>query len=462
MDVVIAGSSSAVRGTVSMPADKAICHRAALLAALSSSTVEIKPWATGDDCRRTLDVLQALGVGVAETSDGVRVQGAGLAGWRAPREALSCGDSGTTMRLLCGALAGQPFRAEVTGGPSLSQRPMRRIAEPLTAMGARVTGVSGAGQEVRPPLVIEGRRPLRGITHTLPVASAQVKSAILLAALFADGPTTVVEPSPTRDHTERLLHLSGVTLGREGHRLTLQPPVRLSVPARLAVPADPSSAAFFIVAACLLPGSRLVIPDVGLNPTRTAFLEVLKRMGASLAINLDADGWEPRGTVTATPSPLRGTTVTPAEVPQLIDEIPILMVAACAAEGTTRFEGVGELQVKETDRLRSMTDGLRALGADVTVEVAGPAAGDTPSAAGTVPPRSPSTTVIVRPSRLHGGVVDSFGDHRTAMSLAVAGLAATGATRVQGAECVRKSLENFFELLTDLTTTGTVKVIDNA
>lgn len=428
MDARISPTRS-IRGTVSLPADKAICHRAALLAALATDATEISPWASGDDCQRTLSVLQGLGVPVSRTDGGVRIDGVGLAGLRVPAGPLHCGDSGTTIRLACGILAGQLFTSRLTADRSLSQRPMRRIVEPLARMGVRFERGGGSG-EIYPPLILTGRRPLAGIEYQMPVASAQVKSAILLAGLYADRATSVIESTPTRDHTERLLSRFGVPVRREGQRIVIEPPQGdLRSGGQVQVPGDPSSAAFFLVAAAVVPDSELTIRDMSLNPTRVRFLEVLTRMGASIRCDAQPDPWEPRGTVTVRSSALRGVTVAPEEVPQLIDELPVLMVAACAAEGETRFEGIGELRVKETDRLRSMTAGLAAMGAQV---------------------QSGSSRVVVRRSRLRGADVDSFGDHRTAMSLAVAGLFAAGDTRIRGAECVSKSLHNFFDLLASI------------
>ncbi len=429
-------------GTLRLPADKAICHRAAILSALADGPTLITPWSSADDCQRTLAIVEQLGVPVARTAEGIQIEGVGLNGLKPPIHELDCGDSGTTMRLVCGILAGQPFTSRLHAGPSLSRRPMRRIVEPLTQMGACIEGHL-QDQEVYPPLTIRGRKPLGAIRYPMPVASAQVKSAILLAGLYAEGRTVVIEPVQTRDHTERLLNDFGVQVrpeAPEGRIVPLEGPVqRLQSPGRLPVPADPSSAAFFIVAAAIVPGSRVILHDVGLNPTRTGFLRVLERMGARLHIEMQDDGWEPRGTITVENAQLRGTTITANEVPLLIDEVPILVVAACVAEGQTRFEGLGELRVKETDRLHSMVTGLKAMGANLLA--------------------SPDGSLVVQGGRsLHHATVESFGDHRTAMSLAVAGLLAQGQTRVLGVECVAKSLGNFFELLASVVGSSIVKV----
>lgn len=434
MDVVIQ-QASGIRGELRLPADKAISHRAALLCALTEGQTDIVSWPTGDDCQRTLGVLERLGVAIDRSPTEIRIHGVGLTGLRAPQGELDCGESGTTIRLTAGLLAGQPFESRLTAGPSLSQRPMRRIIEPLSQMGARISSEAsmpsfeGSPPEAYPPLTIsECLGPIRGISHTMPIASAQVKSAILLAGLYADGPTTVIEPSHTRDHTERLLQLLGVSVHQAEGAVTIQPPHReLATPGRLAVPGDFSSAAFFIVAAAVLPGSSLAIHDVGLNPTRIYLLEVLRRMGASIEWTVCDEAWEPRGEVRVTyRQPLHGVIVEAEEAPRLIDELPILMVAACTAQRETRFKGVGELRVKETDRVKSMTSGLRKLGARVLWS---------------------DPDLLIAGPLLTGDVVESFNDHRTAMSLAVAGLVAAGQTTIRGAECVGKSFGEFFDVV---------------
>jgi len=445
MDAVIVPPVRPGHGTLRLPADKAICHRVALLCALTSGSTEISPWSSAEDCQHTLATLERLGVTIRQTPSGLEIQGVGLTGLRAPKTDLYCGDSGTTMRLSAGLLAGQPFVSRLTAGPSLSRRPMRRIIEPLSQMGAQIKAISTASFEGNPPedyppLDIAGTRPLKGMTYALPVASAQVKSAILLAGLYANGPTTVIEPTITRDHTERLLSRIGVRIRRQDRAVTLEPPTQqLQAPGRLTIPGDPSSAAFFIVAAAILPGSRLIITDVGLNPTRSQFLEVLRRMGASIHVETRDHGWEPHGTITVEATPLHGTTIVASEVPALIDEIPILMVAACAAEGTTCFEGLQELRVKETDRLQAMREGLSLLNAHLLLH--------------------PNGDVVITKSPLRGRTVNSFRDHRTAMSLTIAGLLAEGHTRIQDCGCVAKSFGNFYECLASVVGPSTVKIV---
>ena len=427
MDVLL-HPAAPLRGTLTLPPDKALCQRAVLVAALADGVTEICPWPAAEDCQRALDVVRGLGVEATRLVDGMRIAGRGRAGLHQPSGPLACGESGTTLRLSAGLLAGCAFRSILAAGPSLSRRPMRRIIEPLTQMGAAIQG-QPMGDDVVPPLRIEGRAQLRAIRYTLPVASAQVKSAILLAALAADGPTTVIEPAATRDHTERLLRRCGVKVN-QGAQVALTPgPVRAPGPVHL--PGDFSSAAFFIAAACCVPGSELVLRDVGLNPTRTGLLTVLARMGARIDAQVREDGWEPRGVLTARAQPLAATQVSAGEMPGLIDELPLLMAVSACARGRTRFSGVGELRVKETDRVQSMAAGLRALGARVN---------------------QPAPDVVeIEGGSLAGGRVDSAGDHRTAMSLAVAALTADGPTTISGAECVAKSYPGFFEQLRALT-----------
>lgn len=442
MDAIIQHSPP-LSGTLQVPPDKAICHRAVLVGALADGLTEIHPWPEADDCQRTLQLVEALGLQVSRSGDTVQVHGRGQNALRQPGEALECGESGTTLRLAAGLLAGQPMTATLAAAPSLKGRPMRRIIEPLTRMGAHIEGTRAAEHpgEWYPPLTIRGTRPLRAMRYEMRVASAQVKSAILLAGLFADGPTTVSEPVPTRDHTERLLRHCGITVERRNGRVTVAPG-QLSCPGRLRVPGDFSSAAFLIVAAACVAGSSLALEDVSLNPTRVGLLAQLARMGAQIRADLSDEPWEPRGRITLEARPLQAIRLTPAEVPAVIDELPVLMVAAACAAGTSRFEGVGELRVKETDRIQSMVDGLRGLG----VRVGLPA----PDA------------VEITGGRLVGAPVDSAGDHRTAMSLSVAGLVASGQTRLRGAECVSKSFPEFFGLLGRLAGSSTVKTIDKA
>jgi 3-phosphoshikimate 1-carboxyvinyltransferase len=439
MDAVIAPARRGLRGRVRVPSDKAICHRIALACSVASGVTEVSPWSTAKDCRHTLEAMRQLGVKLTLDGARLRIEGAGVEGLRAPAAPIHCGDSGTTMRLLAGLLAGQPFASRITGSPQLLGRPMRRIVDPLVRMGARVEGASGFHpNEIYPPLAIAGRRPLEGLTYAMPIASAQVKSAILLAGLASRAPVTVVEPSSTRDHTERLLQRLGASVHRDGRAVTLEPVTRpLRAPGRLTVPGDPSSAAFLVVAAAIVPGSQVTIEGVGLNPSRMHFLTILRRMGASIQEELREE-WEPQGSLAVEGSALRAVTVGPDEVPLVIDELPALMAAAAVAQGTSRFEALAELRVKETDRLQSMLSGLSRMGAEI----------ETIGASG----------LRITGGPLRGAVVDSFGDHRTVMSLALAGLAAEGETTIRGAECVGKSFGEFFDVLASVAGPDAVRV----
>lgn len=442
MDAIIQPAAGPLQGTLTVPPDKAICHRAVLVASLAEGDTEIRPWPAAEDCQRTRELIQGLGVEVQASAESARIRGRGQDGLRAPAHELFCGESGTTLRLAAGLLAGQPFSTRLTAGPSLSRRPMRRIVEPLARMGARIEAApSSSPEECSPPLTVHGRRPLRAIRYDMPVASAQVKSAVLLAGLSAEGPTTVVERQPTRDHTERMLERFGARVRREGLAVSVEPGP-LTSPGTLILPGDVSSAAFLLVAAACVPGSRVMIQEVGLNPTRIGLLGVLTRMGAGVRWTIEEEQGEPRGTIVVEARPLRGITLTAKEVPRIIDELPILMVAAACGQGVTRLPGLGELRVKETDRIQSMVSALGRMGARLHV--------------------SGAETVEIEGGRLRGAVVESAGDHRTAMSLAVAGLAAQGTTTVRGAECVAKSFPEFFDCLRLLAGSPTVKTVDKA
>ena len=409
------------------------------MGALCQGPTRILHCLAADDVQRSRAAVEALGVPVRKEGESWVVEGKGIEVFRAPAARLDMGNSGTTTRLLLGILAGCPFEATLFGDASLSNRPMRRVTEPLQKMGAVIRGENGAD---RLPLTIRGGG-LKGTRHTLAVPSAQVESALLLAGLSAEGPTTVVEPVPTRDHTEQMLAYMGAEIsviaspeGAKQSHITIKPGAKLKG-REIEVPGDFSSAAFFLVAAAIVPGSSVTIRRVGLNPTRTGLLDLLRRMGARVTVvarssegpiaRNDNQAWEPVGDVTVSYAPLQAVTVEPSLIPGIIDELPILMVAASQAEGCSRMEGGGELRVKETDRIRSMVTGLSAMGAGI---------------------RSEGDTVIVEgPRRLKGAVVDSFGDHRTAMALAVAALTAEGATTVRESEWVSISFPDFEQTL---------------
>ena len=434
MEVRIGHAERPLRGVVSVPGDKSISHRAVILASMAEGTSRLLGVLDSDDVRSTIQAVRGLGAAVevrprdSGTCECV-VRGWGAGGPAEPRAALDCGNSGTTARLLMGVVAGWPIEVTFAGDESLSARPMRRVLEPLELMGALSESREGGLM----PLTLNGGA-FSAIDYRSPVASAQVKSAILLAGTRARGITTVVEPAPSRDHTERMLPAFGAPVVRDVAtcRASVSGPTVLE-PCDVEVPGDPSSAAFVVGAAVLIPGSEVRLPHVCVNPTRTGFLSVLDRMGACVAVEPGEEtGGELRGTIVARYTPhLAATTILPAEVPALIDEIPLLAVVATGAAGVTRFEGIGELRVKETDRLAAIAEGLTRFGALVRsgedwLEVSG---GDT----------------------LRGCTVSSHGDHRLAMAWAVAGLAATGETLIDRFEAVGVSYPGF---LADLTALG--------
>jgi 3-phosphoshikimate 1-carboxyvinyltransferase len=419
--------ATAVRGHIAVPGDKSISHRAVLLGAIGDGETSVRGFGRSGDTEATIAAVRALGATVHdEDVDTLRIEGVGLRGLKAPDGPIDCGNSGTTLRLLAGILAGQQGRFELTGDESLCRRPVDRIAEPLAQMGASVESTDGT-----PPLTIEGGE-LRGIRYELPVASAQVKSCVLLAGLYAQGRTTVVEPLPTRDHTELMLAAAGVRVMRQQRRVSVGPVESLNL-GEVVVPGDFSTAAPFVVAATLLPGSELTIHDVGLNPRRTGLLDVLARMGARITIfHRHRSGGEPVGDLEIRSAELTATTVRPEEVPLLVDELPLFALAAGCSRGESRVEGARELRVKETDRIETVTTSLRALGVRITASDDG---------------------FVVRgvPSRPKGGGMDSHGDHRIAMLGAVAGLVSRDGVDVEGAEAVAVSFPGFFELLDSVT-----------
>ena len=419
--------ATAMRGHIAVPGDKSISHRAVLLGAIGDGETIVSGFGRSGDTEATIAAVRALGATVHEEDvDTLRVEGAGLRGLRAPDVPIDCGNSGTTLRLLAGILAGQPGRFELTGDESLRRRPVDRIAEPLAQMGATVETTDGT-----PPLTIEGGE-LRGIRYELPVASAQVKSCVLLAGLYAQGRTTVVEPLPTRDHTELMLAAAGVRVTRQQRRVSVGPVESLGL-GEVVVPGDFSTAAPFVVAATLLPGSELTIHDVGLNPRRIGLLDVLARMGARITIfHRHRSGGEPVGDLEILSAELTATTVRAEEVPLLVDELPLFALAAACARGESRVEGARELRVKETDRIETVTAARRAFGIRIT-------------------PADDGFVVRGVPSRPRGGAMDSQDDHRIAMLGAVAGLVSRDGADVGGAEAVAVSFPGFFELLDSVT-----------
>jgi 3-phosphoshikimate 1-carboxyvinyltransferase len=415
-------------GEIEVPGDKSISHRAALFGALAEGRTEITGYLEGEDCLNTIAAIRALGVEVTRKGEGrYLVDGAGLTGLTEPDNVIDCGNSGTGARLLLGVLAGQPFTTVLTGDDSLRGRPMGRVAEPLTRMGAQVAGRDGGR---RLPLAITGRRPLTALDYRSPVASAQVKTALLLAGLWADGPVTVEEPAQSRDHTERMLAGFGARLDAAPGRVTITPGTRL-IGQPIAVPGDISSAAFFLVAGAVVPEADVTIRHVGVNPTRTGVLDVLAAMGAQLRRQAaTVGGGEPASDLLVASGPLSGTEIAGALIPRLIDEIPVLAVAACVASGTTRVRDAAELRVKESDRIAAVATELGKMGARIR--------------------ETPDGLEIQGGARLTGARVRSAGDHRMAMALAVAGLIAEGPTVIEDAECIATSFPGFADLLNRL------------
>ncbi len=412
---------------ITVPGDKSISHRAVIIAALANGICKLEGFLPSEDCMHTVNALRALGIRIEQPEPDTLVVHGKKRVLTPPKEEIDCGNSGTTMRLLAGLLAGQTFESCLVGDASLSRRPMDRVIEPLRKMGANI---AAEGPEQTPPLRIHGGS-LRGIHYKSPVASAQVKSAILLAGLFAKGKTTVAEPSNTRNHTELMFRYFLVRTAKTDRSVSVfgdQVPESRD----FTIPGDISSAAFWLVAAAAQPGGHLLVRHIGLNDTRTALLGVLVRMGAQVREAVeDVDQLEPRGIVEVTGAPLKGTVIQGKEVPQLIDELPVLAVAGALATGTTIIRHAQELRVKETDRLAAIAHNLRIMGAQVIemsdgIEIHGPAP-------------------------LRGARVASFGDHRIAMAFAVAGLFADGETIVQDADCIRESYPGFQGVLEEFT-----------
>jgi 3-phosphoshikimate 1-carboxyvinyltransferase len=411
--------------TVAVPGDKSISHRAIMLGSIAEGQTRVSGFLAGEDCLATMRAFRRMGVRIEQRAPTeLAIQGVGLHGLQAPVEDIDLGNSGTAMRLLAGVLAGQGFTTTLTGDESLTGRPMQRIITPLSEMGASIDSRGG-----KPPLIIRGNRDLTGIDYQLPIASAQVKSAILLAGLYSKGRTTVSEPATTRDHTERMLTAMGANIEVAGNRISLHGGQALRG-GDIRVPADLSSAAFIMLAGLLANRSDLLLRNVGVNPTRTGIIDILQAMGANISLeNPRIFGTEPVADIHVRSSDLRGITVDPALVSLAIDEFPVLFVAAAAAKGTTVFSGLEELRVKESDRISTMASGLRALGIDVE---------ESPDGA------------TVRGGHFQAGEVRSFGDHRVAMSLAVAGTIAAGEVTVRDVATVQTSFPGFDDCLRDI------------
>jgi len=425
--LTIRGGARGPQGSMTVPGDKSISHRAIILGALAEGVTEVSGCLRSEDCQRTLGAFRALGV-EAEGWEGdiLRIYGKGLRGLREAADTLNCGNSGTTIRLLAGVLAGQPFLSLLTGDASLRRSPMDRIIHPLTQMGAEIWG---RARDTLPPLAVRGGS-LHGVTYRCPVPSAQVKSAILLAGLFAEGPTTVIEPAASRDHTERMLTAYGQRVERSEQEVTLIPAGTLQA-TPISVPGDFSSAAFLLVAGLILPDSDLTIEGVGVNPTRTGLLDVLQAMGAKVQVfPVDAETGEPRAHLRVRASRLQGVSIGGDLIPRLIDEIPVLAVAAACAEGKTVIRDAAELRVKESDRIRTIAAELSRMGVR-TEEL-------------------PDGLIIHGGRRLQGARCEGHGDHRVAMALTVAGLQAEGQTIVRDTACIRTSFPGFVETLEHL------------
>ena len=424
MSKQIIRSARTISGSLEVPGDKSISHRYAMLASLAEGASDITHFSAAADCRSTLDCFSGLGVKIDIQGDRVRIDGLGLEGLRRPRQTLDAGNSGTTMRLLAGILAGQEFRSTLDGDASLRRRPMRRVMDPLAQMGARIHAHEGGFA----PLKIDGTR-LSPLDYKLPVPSAQVKSAVLLAGLFADGVTSVTEPVRTRDHTELALAEFGAQLDHEGRTIRIHGRPRLKG-RTLAVPGDLSSAVFFLAAAMVLPESNLVLHNVGLNPTRSAVLDVLGSMGAPVSlVSIRSEHGELVGDVSVAHEPLKGGTIEGDAIAQLIDELPAIAVLGPYTEEGIEIRNAAELRVKESDRIAVLAENLRRMGAQVEelpdgLRVGGRSAG-----------------------RLHGAEIEPHGDHRMAMAFAVAALGAEGETVIRDAECAAVSYPDFFATL---------------
>lgn len=423
---MIIDKSSALRGEIRIPGDKSISHRAVMFGSLAEGTTEVTNFLQGADCLSTISCFRQMGISIDNTPERILIRGKGLHGLSRPEELLDVGNSGTTTRLMSGILAGQAFDCTVNGDESIQQRPMKRIMKPLSMMGADIVSLRGNDCA---PLRIQGR-PLKAIHYDSPVASAQVKSCILLAGLYADGITSVTEPVLSRNHTELMLRHFGAFIHSEGTTASISPAPVLEG-RQICVPGDISSAAYFIAAGLLVPGSEILIRHVGVNPTRDGILRVCQDMGADITrINENCDSGEPTADLLVRYSSLKGTVIGGDVIPSLIDELPVIAVMAAFAEGTTVIKDAAELKVKESDRIAVMTENLSRMGVDVEATEDG--------------------MIIHGGKTVHGAHIDSHLDHRIAMSFAVAALAAEGTTEIKDADCVRISYPCFYDDLFSL------------
>ena len=419
-----------LRGTLTVSGDKSISHRAVMLGSLATGTTEIEGFLPGEDCLSTIRCFRSMGVQIEQNGSSVKVFGRGLRELTAPAGILDCGNSGTTTRLLSGVLAAQHFNSELSGDASIQRRPMKRIMIPLRAMGADITSVSGNDCA---PLSVHGKQ-LYGIHFNSPIASAQVKSAVLLAGLYASGQTTVTEPALSRDHTERMLRSFGakvLTGNFEGRPSVTVTETQNLYGTEISVPGDISSAAFFLVGASIVPGSEVVLRNVGINPTRDGVISALRAMGAKIEVlEVRNEDSEPAADLLVRYAPLHGTEIGGALIPRLIDELPVLAAAAAVAEGRTVIRDAAELKVKESNRIRTMAEGLSRLGAKVEETEDG--------------------LIIDGGAALHGGAVESYSDHRIAMSFAILSLVIDGEVRISDPDCVNISAPTFYEDLKSL------------
>jgi 3-phosphoshikimate 1-carboxyvinyltransferase len=420
---LILSKTSKINGEIKVSGDKSITHRGLIVGSISEGITILKDYSTCDDCMATMEIMKKLGINILKNKATIRIEGTGLHGLKEPGDVLDCKNSGTSMRLLSGLLSGQNFFSVLTGDSSLLRRPMKRIIEPLNLMGAKI---SGRENDQFAPLTIKGGN-LKAIDYKLEVASAQVKSAILLASLYAEGNSSVTEPAQSRDHTERILNLYGAKIGSSKNKITLKEKNELKGK-EISIPGDISSAAFFLVLASIIKGSRLLIKNVGINPTRIGIIEVLKSMGADISIKNERNkNYEPVADLLVKASKLKSIKMFGKVIPKVIDELPILAVAATQAEGVTEIKDAQELRVKETDRIYAIAAGLKKMGAKVE--------------------EKPDGLIIEGPSRLKGDICESFDDHRIGMALAIAGVLAEGKTQLLESECIDVSFPEFTTIL---------------
>ncbi len=418
---------SNIKCNITVPGDKSISHRCVMFGSIAKGTTHVSNFLTGADCMSTIDCFIKMGVDIKVDSTNVTIQGKGLNGLKPPKEMLNVNNSGTTLRLITGILSAQKFTTQITGDSSIQKRPMDRVSVPLSLMGADIQGTQKYGK-LFAPITITGKK-LNGINYTLPMASAQVKSSIILASLYANSQTIITEPEPTRDHTEILLNYMGADITKEKNKIICRP-VKELYAKDINVPADISSAAYFITAGIICPNSEITIKNVGVNPTRTGIIDVLNDMGADIKLsNQNQSAGELTADITVKTSSLKGTTIYGDIIPRLIDELPIIAVAACFAKGTTIIKDAQELKVKETNRIKTVVEELSKMGADIK--------------------ETDDGMIINGVPKLNGAFIESHNDHRIAMSCAIAALNAEGETTINNSECVDISFPNFFELLNE-------------